>query len=377
MKPDDAFLADIVAHPDDDAPRLIYADWLDDHGKADRAEFIRLQCRIVRAPADHPDLEAWRQREAQLLRRHGSLWSRPLPYRPYFNSPFHRGFVESVDVDLDQFLQLGDRPWQKPLRMLRFMHVSAPSLRRLVQVPQLARLAALVVTGTWRAAGLAVLLGSPHLRNLRGLSVWNTPLGLAGLETLIDSPLAPNLTHLDLSATRLGLEAMHHLARAASLHSLVALDLHNNRVDVASLRELDGSSHLGSLRRLDLWYNRLGDQGVEEFVRMPLFARLERLVLGYNRLTERGVRALARAPALVNLRLLILGVDRLGHDGVLELAGSPHLHPSAVLVFRNFLHMSIGTRNELSKILGARVQFEPPGFRRNDVVSWPLWRPQT
>ena len=44
-----AFLADIRAHPDDDAPRLIYADWLEETGgptEAVRAEFIRLQCAL-------------------------------------------------------------------------------------------------------------------------------------------------------------------------------------------------------------------------------------------------------------------------------------------------------------------------------------------
>ena len=40
-------LADIIAHPEDDTPRLIYADWLDDHGQSERAEFIRLQCSIA------------------------------------------------------------------------------------------------------------------------------------------------------------------------------------------------------------------------------------------------------------------------------------------------------------------------------------------
>lgn len=39
-----SFLADIIENPDDDAPRLIYADWLDDSGQLDRAEFIRTQC---------------------------------------------------------------------------------------------------------------------------------------------------------------------------------------------------------------------------------------------------------------------------------------------------------------------------------------------
>ena len=39
----DAFLADIIENPDDDAPRVIYADFLDDLDEPERAEFIRLQ----------------------------------------------------------------------------------------------------------------------------------------------------------------------------------------------------------------------------------------------------------------------------------------------------------------------------------------------
>lgn len=43
----DAFLADIIEHPDDDTPRLIYADWLEDHDQPERAEFIRVQCELA------------------------------------------------------------------------------------------------------------------------------------------------------------------------------------------------------------------------------------------------------------------------------------------------------------------------------------------
>lgn len=38
-------LADVIENRDDDAPRLIYADWLEDHGRGDRADFIRRQIR--------------------------------------------------------------------------------------------------------------------------------------------------------------------------------------------------------------------------------------------------------------------------------------------------------------------------------------------
>lgn len=49
MDPRQKFLAAILDQPDDDTARLVYADWLTETGRvedADRAEFIRLQCRI-------------------------------------------------------------------------------------------------------------------------------------------------------------------------------------------------------------------------------------------------------------------------------------------------------------------------------------------
>ena len=42
---DDAFLAAILATPDDDSPRLIYADWLEERGDP-RGELLRVECRL-------------------------------------------------------------------------------------------------------------------------------------------------------------------------------------------------------------------------------------------------------------------------------------------------------------------------------------------
>jgi uncharacterized protein (TIGR02996 family) len=42
---DDAFLQAILESPDDDTPRLVYADWLDEH---DRDEFIHMQGLLAR-----------------------------------------------------------------------------------------------------------------------------------------------------------------------------------------------------------------------------------------------------------------------------------------------------------------------------------------
>ena len=41
-----AFIAAIHAAPDDAAPRLVYADWLDDNGEAGLADLIRRMCRV-------------------------------------------------------------------------------------------------------------------------------------------------------------------------------------------------------------------------------------------------------------------------------------------------------------------------------------------
>lgn len=44
-----SFLAAIIADPDADAPRLTYADWLEERGDP-RAAFIRVQCELAHAP---------------------------------------------------------------------------------------------------------------------------------------------------------------------------------------------------------------------------------------------------------------------------------------------------------------------------------------
>jgi uncharacterized protein (TIGR02996 family) len=49
-----AFLHASKEQPEEDLPRLALADWLDERGDAERAEFIRLQCRL--GPGTEPPL---------------------------------------------------------------------------------------------------------------------------------------------------------------------------------------------------------------------------------------------------------------------------------------------------------------------------------
>src|SRR5262245_36776173 len=75
----DDFLQEILADPDDDVPRLIYADWLEEHGDPLRAEFIRAQCELARlASEDAPLQEAWKHELAASV-KYGARWQTTLP----------------------------------------------------------------------------------------------------------------------------------------------------------------------------------------------------------------------------------------------------------------------------------------------------------
>jgi uncharacterized protein (TIGR02996 family) len=42
------YFRQVLAHPEDDGPRLVAADWWDEQGAAGRAEFVRVQCELAR-----------------------------------------------------------------------------------------------------------------------------------------------------------------------------------------------------------------------------------------------------------------------------------------------------------------------------------------
>src|SRR5262245_24344910 len=102
MSQADAFLDAIREAPDDDAPRLIFADWLDDHGESDRAAFIPAQAPPARMAPDGPDRLDLTDEADDLLRRHPE-WCGRLPELAS-RWAFRRGFVEAVTLGAGTFL---------------------------------------------------------------------------------------------------------------------------------------------------------------------------------------------------------------------------------------------------------------------------------
>jgi uncharacterized protein (TIGR02996 family) len=106
MTHDEAFLRAILADPGDDGVRLAYADFLEEHGRLERADFIRLQCLRAALPCDDPWRPRLMARERELVRRHGRGWVGAL--RPWLlRGTFRRGFVEQVTVSAQVYLDHG------------------------------------------------------------------------------------------------------------------------------------------------------------------------------------------------------------------------------------------------------------------------------
>ena len=96
MSEREALLQAVYANPADDLPRMVLADWLDEHGEPERAELIRVQCELSRDP-DRPDLI---DRERELLADPARLIDPTdreafelVPARPVFG----RGFLVGVE----------------------------------------------------------------------------------------------------------------------------------------------------------------------------------------------------------------------------------------------------------------------------------------
>jgi uncharacterized protein (TIGR02996 family) len=93
------FLRAICADPEDDTARLVYADWLEENGQPERAEFIRVQVERARLRAAGADTEALERRLRELRHAHEYEWRCELPRLSGVSwQRFWRGFVSGAGV---------------------------------------------------------------------------------------------------------------------------------------------------------------------------------------------------------------------------------------------------------------------------------------
>jgi uncharacterized protein (TIGR02996 family) len=267
MTPDDAFLQAIIAAPDDDSPRLAYADYLDEQGRPDRAEFIRIQIDLARLPKGDGRRTALAARERALLEEYAAEWAGPLP-RVVLRWEFERGFVAGVEMPVKGFSQLpaifAEAPLVRLLQLDGPFKYGKPSVQDIVTSPHLARLKSFALNKGYYSVGpdaVAMLAGAPHVRNLTALELRENALGAGVLAVLAESPHLSGLTRL-----------------AVSWYGFRP----NEFPDLGQVAAFAASPHLTRLEELALCRCGLGDAACEVLSTAPNLAGVRRLHLPGN-----------------------------------------------------------------------------------------------
>jgi uncharacterized protein (TIGR02996 family) len=286
---DDAFLKAIIDTPEDDTPRLVYADFLDERGDP-RGEFIRVQCELARLPDDDPRRLELEARERGLLKEHKEEWVGPMlrllgGSELVAHVEFRRGFVWGLTIGASDFL----------LRAENLFRGTPLQHARICMGPE----------------AISALAASPWLARLTSLSLESCDLQASDIHPLADSPFLTSVTTLDLYENQIGSRGLRALAASPHLHQLRELRLGGNGITSAGLRALAASPLLGRLTHLDLFYNRVGTAGVVALANSPHAASLLSLGLGGNEMGNVGGRVLAASPHLVNLTCLDLYNNRI------------------------------------------------------------------
>lgn len=357
-----AFLEAIRSAPDDDGPRLVFADWLEEQGETERAEFVRGQIELERKPKRGSARGELAERVDQLKKKHFEAWFKPLSALCLGEMPIRRGFVESMEMVAQKFLDHAPVVFAaEPVGVFKFHDASATIVRELVKFDPLVMVRKLTIYRCEiRHATMRLMAESPRVASLRWLNLGENRIGPSGAAALAESEHFANLEFLDVRHNSLGSDGASALAGSSRLKKLRHLDLCGDRVTAEDAVRLIRSESLPALTDLGVWYNRLGDEGAAAIAAEPKLLRLTHLNLNNNRIGPDGARALADSAFAANLRELYLAYNRIGDAGALALMESPHLSKLTVLNLYRNENIAPETRERLRERFRAGVSFEPP-----------------
>jgi uncharacterized protein (TIGR02996 family) len=217
---------------EDNAPRLILADWLEDHGQAERAELVRVQCRLADWVPDWQERQALIDRQDELIAAHRDTWLGPLA-----------GLCESVEF----------------VRGLCHLRIRGPALGSPefgVAFGAVAETALVERVRLTQAKSLKRLAGRSWLGQVPALALDGLAVSDGVLEPLLTGTAAGRVVDLDLSNNEITSNGLVYLMRSELGQGLTCLALRNNNVQGTLLRFLV-STNLPRLRELDLACNTL------------------------------------------------------------------------------------------------------------------------
>ncbi len=364
------FLRTIIADPLDDTPRLVFADWLSDHGLEERAELIRLQCRMyqleeagLESREEYKELD---RRVDDLLGRYAAEWK---PGPELANCLFRRGLLETYRIDggLWKILEIASHICRETtVQVLRIRTMG--DFRQLLVLPGLKCVYELELTSCGGSDAIRALVRSPSLRNLRIVKLCNSlfsdeqfeilmqapwleelirleipghGLGLLGVREVVTA-VSPRLRWLDLGGRSLSSPLAGILAESPRLKGLKTLILDGCLLGPEGAWTLAGSLPLGGIERLSLSANHIRNLGVLALLESPYLTHISWLDLDANQLTDTGIEALAESSLCRSLQYLSLERNQIGDAGALALLRSPLAdRPVQVFLGRNRLSNAV------------------------------------
>lgn len=305
----------IVAAKDDDAPRLVLADALQEQGDP-RGEFISIQCETERLGLGPPRIfRDWLRdglageaktsprvakllrREAELLRDHGKAWAGQARTIAK-DGVFRRGFVEQLGFAKRAHtlaVALAAAPLLETVHHFEY----APTEKRIGAmwaVPEAARLRELYLPMLGRK--IQVIAGVAELSELRRLSLAHSG-GPHELVALANAPFRERLQGLVVCSFKL--EADSTRTVLGGMRALRELQLIDTRLGVTGVDAL-AALEFPSLEVLAVRFGKIGDEGVRMLLDAAYTPRLRGLDLRKNGLTDAG-GILERCPRLAVLEL--------------------------------------------------------------------------
>jgi uncharacterized protein (TIGR02996 family) len=282
--------------PEDDAPLLVLADWLEERDgptDADRAELIRVQCRLAHADASNQN--ELRATEGRLIGQHRKAWVGPL----HSSATFKRGLLHLSPTvtkffsrDVSAWLDAETGAWATSLQLQQFSGRNTKRLAGRSCLTHLSRLGFLF--GGKEAVDLGELLASPHLVNLRELDLVHLTIGDgdAAAEAIAAWPGLAGLVCLSLCGIGMTDRGASVLAASPALRGMRTLGLHYNNLTDAAAVAVASSPHLTNLRELWLTGTSIGEAGVLALVNSPHLTGLQKLTFTKTSLSPSALETL-------------------------------------------------------------------------------------
>lgn len=238
-----ALLDDVLANPDDDHPRRVYADLLSAHGDP-RGDFIAVQCEIAarggKTEREDPGTKPLWQRFRELHSKHSAKWTKPLKaLGKQTKWDFHRGFVRA----------LSPASWEETPtpETLAAILASEPVidlelgeeprlLAKLLDVAGIERVRRLGVHGWSPSSGGSyvgkVVGAATRVTGVRELRL-GVKLGDSGVRALIASPALRAVTHLAIGGPGTSAKVAEELAASALGQQLEILEWNREEITPA------------------------------------------------------------------------------------------------------------------------------------------------